>query len=289
MEKLARPPRLAMLNEVDGIEMGVLETGETCLTGRGLSRLCGIAASTLVEHSQNWRAGKRAGRLAKMLLDGGYDAPTMHFAADGSSFYYSETVCMKVLEYYAFEAQGSYDQALAAFRKLATAGLRLFVWHALGYDPSNAVPLQWREFHDRQLLASAPVGYFSVFKEIADFVISAIRIGMPFNAATIPDISVGQCWARYWKENGFDAVYGPRRQYEHNFPSYFPQALSNPQDIAVYPVAALGEFRTWLQREYIPEKFPAYLGSKVAKGALPPSTAELLLANLKAPELPDGN
>ncbi len=43
-------------------------------------------------------------------------------------------------------------------------------------------------------------------------------------------ISVGRHWAKHWELNGFDEKYAPRIQFEHNYPNYFPQARSNPQD-----------------------------------------------------------
>jgi hypothetical protein len=55
----------------------------------------------------------------------------------------------------------------------------------------------------------------------------------------------------------------------------------------VYPVAALGEFRTWLLREWIPKRFPGYLASKVKAGILAASTAELLLTAAEPLALPE--
>jgi hypothetical protein len=54
----------------------------------------------------------------------------------------------------------------------------------------------------------------------------------------------------------------------------------------VYPISALGNFRTWLLQKYIPDHFPSYLESKVKKGALPASAAELLLAAVEPLALP---
>jgi hypothetical protein len=170
------------------------------------------------------------------------------------------------------------------FRSLARAGLRLFVYSALGYDPAHQIPSEWRQFHDRTMLVTAPFGYFSVFREAAEIVIFAIRGGLPCDEHTIPDISIGVNWARYWTENDLAATHSERIKHEHNYPDYFPQAASNPQDIWVYPVSALGDFRTWLYTHYLPEKFRRYLQDKVRKGALPASTAELLLAQTVPPE-----
>lgn len=193
---------------------------------------------------------------------------------------------MAFLDYYAFEAATPSEIAQRNFRVLAKAGLRIFVYSALGYDPAKAVPAPWRELHDRLLLASCPSGYFSIFMETSAFVLNAIRGGLRVDEHTIPDISVGIAWAKHWTDDKLDDLYGPRIRFEHNYPDYFPQAASNPQHPWVYPVGALGEFRVWLQDEYVTKRFPKYLDTKVQKGLLPPSVAQLLIAEATAPALP---
>ena len=49
---------------------------------------------------------------------------------------------------------------------------------------------------------------------------------------------------------------------EHNYPSYYPQAESNPQTPWAYPDAALPQFRRWFRNEYLLTKFPPYILSK---------------------------
>jgi hypothetical protein len=115
-----------------------------------------------------------------------------------------------------------------------------------------------------------------VFKEMSEFVITAIRGGLTVDDRSVPDISVGSHWGRYWDKNGLEAKHGERIKHDHNYPEYFPQAASNPQDIWVYPMGALGEFRIWLQEVYAPNHFPVYLQGQVKRGLLPASTAELL-------------
>ncbi|MGH3427826.1 MAG: hypothetical protein ACRDQZ_09720 [Mycobacteriales bacterium] len=190
---------------------------------------------------------------------------------------YPEDVAMTFLEYYAFEHPRPTEQARQAFRKLARGGLRLFIYTALGYDPAQLVPLQWREFHDRMTLVSAPIGFFSVFKESSEFVINAIRAGLRVDEHTVPDISVGQAWSAHWKSLELYKVFGDRRKHPHNYPEYFKQAQSKPQEMWVYPLDALGEFRRWVQLGYVPTKYPKYLERKVSEGALPASTAQVLL------------
>jgi hypothetical protein len=195
-----------------------------------------------------------------------------------------EDVCTLVLEYYAFEK--SSEQAVRNYRITTRAGLRLFIYNALGYDPANRVPVEWRQFHDRMLLVSAPAGYFSVFKESAEFVITSIRGGLPCNETSVPDISIGKTWSKHWEDKNLAARYGDRTKHDHNYPDYFPQAASNPQPIHVYPIEALGEFRRWLQSTYVPEKFPSYLERKVRTGALAASTAQLLVLSATPPPPP---
>jgi hypothetical protein len=269
---------VSVAGEVNGVEMGVLDDGTSYFSMRGLSRVCGVSNANLSVVSSDWLAGKRDSKLAQFLVAAGVDepslyAPTKQGAKDVYAF--GERISGLVLEYYACEAK--VPSALANYRVINRAGLRIFVYTALGYDPQNLVPQPWREFHARLLLVTSPAGYFSVFKESADFVLYSIQGGLKVDAHTVPDISIGTTWGDHWKKNNFDDQFGKRIRHEHNFPDSYPQARSNPQEIWVYPVAALGAFRIWLQTTYIPLKFPNYLGSQVAKKAITASAAELLL------------
>ena len=79
-------------------------------------------------------------------------------------------------------------------------------------------------------------------------------------------------------ENNFDAVYGQRLKWEHNYPQMFPQAKSNPQYPWCYPESALPEFRRWSRENYIGEgKFSKYINSKIKQKELPPSFAQLVI------------
>jgi len=142
----------------------------------------------------------------------------------------------------------------------------------------------WQQFHDRVSLTydSVPFGYFSIFKEIADVVVTLIRSGANIGSTFIPDISVGQHWGQHWRNLNLEKEHGARTPYPHNYPSYFPQAASNPQSARCYPDAALGEFRRWMWEEYLPDKFPEYLNSKVRQGALPPASSEVALRAIES-------
>lgn len=277
---------------VDGIEMGVFQDGSAFLTGRSLARLCGVAFSTIIERREEWDGGNRTGRFARFLTGLGFTEPRLAIpikhtgvGVGAEAHAYPEVVVMAFLEYYALEL--ARPDALANWRILGRAGLRKFVHVAIGYDPARALPDKWREFHDRLEIHTLPRGYFSVFREMADFIILAIQSGFRMDYKSLPDISVGRTWGDHWAASDLASVHGDRVKHDHNYPEYFPQAASNPQDIWVYPVSALGEFRTWLQNEWIPNRMPQYIAAKVKQGVLPASTAQLLLTAVEPrPGLP---
>ncbi|HBQ11421.1 MAG TPA: hypothetical protein DEF51_09700 [Myxococcales bacterium] len=270
------------MHVVDNIEMGVTEDGTPFLTQRGLARLCHVRPSVITE----WAAAydpdstfKRDRAITRALVDQGYSGDLYYKLPDGSHAY-PDAVCMAVLEWYAFDANapGASD-ALANYRILSRAGLRLFIYRKVGYDPASLVPPKWRQFHDRMELNAVPKGYFSVFREIAGICIEAIHAGLVMDSSTIPDISVGNAWAAYWRENDLESVYGPRRKHPHTYPDYFPQSSANAFiEANIYPLDALPVFLRWLDEEYLPHRYPAYLATKVAQGALPADSRDLLLA-----------
>lgn len=148
-----------------------------------------------------------------------------------------------------------------------------------GQKPSDRV---WAQFEDRVSLVydSVPVGYFCVFKEIADLFASMISNGADFGTRMILDLSVGGCWGPFWTKNNLESKFGARMKFAHNYPDYFPQSLSNPQDAWCYPEDALPTFKRWLREEYIPKKMPAYLKNQVSQKKLPPQIANNALAAL---------
>lgn len=57
---------------------------------------------------------------------------------------------------------------------------------------------------------SVPAGYFSVFKESADIIVTLIRAGCNIGPKFVPDISIGSVWAQYWKNEDLDQTLGVR-------------------------------------------------------------------------------
>ncbi len=274
--------------EIDGIGMGVLSDGTAFLTGRGLARLCGVTHRQIQSIASEWEETNDTPRIVKIkeILDSHsleVDAPYIAITQrSGVFFAYPDMVCLAVLEYYAFDAGSNVkEQAKKNYRLLAGKALRDFIYTQVGYDPSNTVPDAWRQFHDRLSLTynSVPKGYFGIFKEMADMIVTLGQAGLHIDSKFVPDISVGIAWAKHWTAKGLQNKYGERIKYEHNYPKYFPQAESNPQEPWCYPETALGEFRRWLREVYIGEgKLRNYLENKVKQNDLPVSFAQLAIA-----------
>lgn len=277
--------------EIDGIGMGVLSDGTPFLSGRGLARLVDMENLHIRTISQEWNDDPQKPRIAgikKILAGRGIEMPSPHIEfREGNAVRHAfpDTVCLAILEYYAFDAGQPREVALKNYRLLAGRALRDFIYTQVGYDPSNAVPSVWKQFHDRVSLTynACPPGYFGVFKEIADMIVTLGQAGLRIDASFVPDISVGQAWSKHWDANNFDETYGSRVKYEHSYPSYFPQAASNPQLPWCYPESALGEFRRWFRESYIGDgKFSRYLDGKVKSKELAPSFVQLALVAYSA-------
>jgi len=257
--------------DINGIEMGVLENGIPYLTQRGLSGVTGVARNVIQTITKEWEdsfnnniLGKDRISFFKQYLNSkGFNEPKLHLETvqNGTTHYaYPDIVCMAFLEYYAFESKADSSTAVENYRRFAAYGLRKFIFDALSYTPADS----WKFYHDRVSLLkdSAPPGHFTIFQEITGLVVDLITSGLTVNNKTIPDISVGSVWGRHWTANNLEAEFGPRTVYEHNYPSYYPQAASNPQLPNAYPDAALAYFRQWFKQAYLPTKFPAYILSK---------------------------
>lgn len=271
--------------EEDGIGMGVLSDGTAFLNGRGLARLCGVNNARIVEMGKDWGSDSPAPLAAKVqefLKEKGVEVekPYIEIKQRSGDFYaYPDFVCLAVLEYYTFEIPK--EEARKNFRLLAGKALHDFIYAQVGYDPNNFVPEVWRQFHDRVSLTynSVPAGYFSVFREISDMIVTLGQAGLHIDSSFVPDGSVGTHWAKYWKNESLESKYGERKKWEHNYPDYFPQAKSNPQDVWCYPDEALAEFRKWMRETYVGEgKFIKYIDNKVKQKELPPSFSQLAIA-----------
>lgn len=275
--------------EIQGIGMGVLSDGTPFLNQRGLARLCGVQNAHIGTISTDWSEAHQKPRITaikELLAKHGEAFDSPHLVCKHGQktiFAYSDTVCIAILEYYAFEAgENCKEEAKDNFRLLAGKALREFIYTQVGYDPSHKIPVAWQQFHDRVSLSydRVPDGYFSIFKEMADIIVTLIQGGADVGPKFVPDLSMGQHWGRCWKEQSLADQFGERVQYMHDYPESFPQAASNPQTPWAYPDAALPYFREWVRKVYIKEKLPDFLNSKAKQGQLPPSFTQLAITAL---------
>lgn len=270
--------------DVNGIEMGVLENGIPYLTQRGIAGIVGVARNVIQTITKEWEdhyndvvLGKdRISFFKQYLISNGYSEPKLHVETiqNGTVHYaYPDVVCMAFLEYYSFESKADNATALENYRRFAAFGLRRFIYESLDYTPGD----KWRYHHDRVSLLkdSTPAGYFTIFQEITGLIVDLISADLTVNHKTIPDISVGIAWGKYWNDNQLEIQHGKRIPYEHHYPSYYPQSLSNPQKPNAYPDTALPHFRQWFKQVYLLTKFPKYILTKA--NLLPGGKNEALL------------
>lgn len=285
---------IAAEKEIDGIGMGVLSDGQPFLTLRGLARMCGVDNASIVRMTAAWQETPLKPREKKVRelvrAQGADDAIAFIAVQKGGIVQHAvpAAVCMAVLEYYAFEAKmEANDQAAKSFRILARKGFNDFIYSQVGYNPTGSVNIAWKQFHDRVGLTyhTVPDGYFSVFKEIANMLVTLIQQGADLGDKFVPDISVGIHWGKFWNSENLEVIYGERRTYEHNYPAYFPQAASNPQLPHCYPDDALGEFRKWVREHYLQQKLAPYLNKKVKDGQLAAPKAAAAIAAFKPKRL----
>lgn len=260
--------------EINGIQMGVLRGGIPYLTQTGLAKLCGVARATIYNVGQELNSAtegkpkERADKIKELLKNQGYNEKDLFIKIKNDNNEnpynaYPDSVCMAVLEYFAFE--DNRKDALNSYRLLARSSFRAYIYNLVGYTQDTKRLDEWKYFLDRVDINfdAVPQGYFSIFKEISGLTVSLIKNKIMIDDSTIPDLSVGSTWGRYWAEHDLSKEFGDRIKYNHNYPDYYPQALSNPQEAWCYPNDALALFRSWFSAEYIFNKFPTYLLSKV--------------------------
>lgn len=274
------------------IGMGVLSDGTPYLNQRGLAVLCGVENAHIGTISSQWDEIDQKPRIRKIkaiLEQAGIQSGVAHIEiAHGgrTHFCYPADVSLAVLEYYAFDAGSNVqEQARQNFRLLAGSKLRDMIYSQVGYDPTGSK--RFDKWHERIALnfQSAPKGYFHVFNEAHTIIYELILAGAEIGEHFVVDISIGQHWSKYWVDSGLYQTYD-RAKYPHCYPDSHPQAKSNPQESWCYPLAALGDFRQWLQDVYLEGgKFSAYLKGKVSKGELPPSIAQLAIETLTSPQI----
>lgn len=259
--------------------MGILDDGTPYLTMTALSKICGLDPSTMWAFTANWNCTDDKPRtkfICDRLFAQGYDISSLfsRINRQGQIVHaYPDYVCMAILEYYAFEAK-RFDNTIARdnYRKLASYTLRRAIYESLGINSGStpAIAKSWQVYQERILLNDQiPVTHFSIFREMADVLVRLINSQFKLDPYSVPDISVGQHWGKYWQANNLEQKFGPRIKHPHYYPDSFPQSGAGAVPAWIYPVEALGLFRIWLMTTYVNDKLEPYLNKKVKQGALP--------------------
>lgn len=291
--QLILPRTIEREREIEGIVMGVLSDGTPYLNQRGLATLCDVMNAHIGTISSQWadKEPKRRIKTIKGILEKIGDVPDsahIEIVHKGVTHYcYTADVSLAILEYYAIDAGSNVSvKARDNFRLLAGSRLRDMIYTQVGYDPTGEH--RFDKWHERLALnfQSAPKGYFHVFNEAHTIIYELIIAGATIGEKFVVDISIGQSWSKFWEDNDLSEAYGGRQKYPHRYPESHPQSKSNPQESWCYPVSALGEFRKWLQDDYIEGgKFSGYLNTKVKRGELPPSFARLAIAAMQSKQI----
>ncbi len=276
-----------MERDIEGIGMGVLSDGTPYLNQRGLAALCGVQNAHIGTISSQWNETVQKPRISTIkgiLMEAGAEVGQPHIEIPHKGvvhFCYPAEICLAILEYYALDAGSNVrPEARKNFRLLAGSKLKEMIYSQVGYDPTGGVAEPLRKWHERIELnhQSAPSGYFSIFNEAHTVIYELIMAGANIGEKMVPDISIGQHWAKYWDSNDLGSRFGDREKFPHRYPKDHPQAKSNPQIANCYPLDALGEYRRWLQDEYLDGgKFKNYLKGKKE---IPPSVSQLAIERL---------
>lgn len=278
---------VAAQEEVHGIEMGVLQDGTPYLTARGLARLCGVVYSVVLELDRNWRdlsQHPRGQQIWSSIEEQGQDPSYLYIEAQHNGKKINAHpvwVCIAFAEYYAFHTEAPKEEARLALRLFAQKSLGELIYERVGYNPNKALEKAWDYYKEMVTANVSPPGYFSVFKECSELLVDAIRAGLFVSPSTIPDISVGQMWAKHWKVKNLAEEFGDRKLHLHHYPSAYPQSKAHPE-ANVYPNGALGEFRRWMEEEYLPDRFPKYLQRKSKQNLLTEDAVTALLSQIQS-------
>ena len=100
-----------------------------------------------------------------------------------------------------------------------------------------------------------PVGWFCIFEEIAGLMADFEEAGYSLPMGSVPDISVGKCFANHLKANNIPTD-GMIRYYLHIYPD------GREVDARIYSYDLLPEFKQWFNATYRVGQLKGYLKRK---------------------------
>lgn len=171
--------------------MGVLADGTPYLALRGPARMCGVEHSQIVRMTAAWLDSPlkpREQKIRETVKSQGADDSIAFYAVNRSG-----TIHHMFHRQFAWRFSSIMHLKLRALtarmqrnRLLAREGFEAFIYSQVGYNPSGAPDIAWKQFHDRVSLSyhTVPDGYFSVFKELADITVTLIRSGANLGQAS---------------------------------------------------------------------------------------------------------
>jgi hypothetical protein len=142
-------------------------------------------------------------------------------------------------------------------------------WLTSGMVPNRQAKVTLTPYSDRVRLSwgvrsNIPPGYWSVFTEGADLLITAeeiyVEAGLEMDRFDLLDGSVGMHWPRYRAMKPWER---DRIPYGHPFPD-----RRGVRDAWAYEMSELPHFRSWLYNVYVPGHFTDYLQRKYGPSAL---------------------
>ncbi|MHC6654901.1 hypothetical protein [Aeromonas salmonicida] len=259
MKEQLRLPIVPIKHQEDesGFEMGVMSDGTPYLTASGLAYLCGVARSVIITLVKDWDEDRSNPRdLAISELIGKYrgDKSSLYrpIVVKGTTYHAipADSVCMAVLEYYAFETRNPSELARQNFRDLASQSLRELIYQRTGYKAAGVLPSHLsRYIKNREKI---PYTHFSMLNEITLSLIAPLEeAGYTLPDNLVPDISEGRlfcAWLR--KHKGVEPKGFPRYQHEYND--------GRVVDACLYPIELMEDFRRHFHEIWLREKAPDY-------------------------------
>ncbi len=161
---------VAAYDEIDGVGMGLLSTGEPFLTQRGLATMSGVQNAHIGTISRDWETDKP--RIAAIKTRLGFRRASAHrvLTHQGRRLYaYDVAIAHAVLDYYAFDA-GNHAQpeALRNRERFAGDGLKIhilgqFEAEAPSAEPIRFVPTEADESEDGNAVAAFLIRIWSLY------------------------------------------------------------------------------------------------------------------------------
>lgn len=259
----------------------VEETGESGTNQTGLAILCGVTQQS-ISNLEKTLTSKAPSKILEpfvgkdlTLTKSSQETVFVNGKDVGNLTVYKPGFCYAVIQHYAFQGN---EVAQYTSSQFGVPGFNQWVQSITGWKKPEAKKVYIPYWYQRLSLFTAktriPDGWWCVFEELAKLMRELEGYGYviadvsPATGKKItPDISIGQTFCKYMKEQGFD-IDAIIKKYTHYYPD------GRVVNANIYPDSLLETFRTWFNNIYKPERLRDYLGSRDPESL--PSIAKLL-------------